>query len=61
MNSVIDMSKVNERKEVATVSEATALMQIIERAARDPSVDVERMERLLQMHERLVSKQSEAA
>lgn len=61
MNSVIDMSKVNERKEVATVSEATALMQIIERAARDPSVDIERMERLLQMHERLVSKQSEAA
>lgn len=62
MNSaVIDMSKVSERKEVATVSDATTLMQVIERAARDPSVDIERMERLLQMHERLVAKQGEAA
>ena len=62
MNSaVIDMSKVSERKEVAPVSESTALIQIIERAARDPSVDIERMERLLQMHERLVARQAEAS
>ncbi len=59
--SVIDMSRVSERKEVATVSDSTALMQVIERAARDPSVDIERMERLLQMHERLTAKQAEAA
>jgi hypothetical protein len=61
MNTVIDMSKANDRKEVATVSDAGTLMQVIERAARDPSVDIERMERLLQMHERLVAKQAEAA
>lgn len=61
MNTVIDMSKASDRKEVATVSDAGTLMQVIERAARDPSVDIERMERLLQMHERLVAKQAEAA
>ena len=58
---MIDTSMVRERRDLAPVSEATALMQIIERAARDPSVDIERMERLLQMHERLVGKQAEAA
>ena len=47
MNTVIDMSKASDRKEVATVSDAGTLMQVIERAARDPSVDIERMERLL--------------
>ena len=62
MSSVIDVSKVSApRKEVATVTDSTALMQVIERAARDPSVDIERMERLLQMHERLSAKQAETA
>lgn len=62
MNSnVIDMSAVSERKEVAIASETGALMQVIERAARDPSVNIDRMERLLAMHERLVAKQAEAA
>jgi len=59
---VIDTSMVRrDRKDVATVSDSTALMQVIERAARDPSVDIERMERLLQMHERLSAKQAETA
>lgn len=62
MNSnVIDMSAVSERKEVATVSDTGVLIQVIERAARDPSVDIERMERLLAMHERLVERQAKAA
>lgn len=61
MNSaVIDLSKA-ERREVAPVSEATALIQVIERAARDPSVDIERMERLLQMHERLQARKAKVA
>lgn len=60
MNSVIDMSKASERREVAT-TESTSLLQVIERAARDPSVDIERMERLLAMHERLVAGQARAA
>lgn len=61
MNSVIDMSKASERKELAPVSEATALISVIERAARDSSVDIDRMERLLQMHERLVERQAKAS
>lgn len=60
MNSVIDMSKASERRELAT-PESTSLLQVIERAARDPSVDIERMERLLVMHERLVAGQAKAA
>lgn len=60
-SSVIDLSRVPERKEVAPVSEAVALIQVIERAARDPSIDIDRMERLLQMHERLVERQAKAA
>lgn len=56
--SVIDMSKA---REVAAVSETTSLIQVIERAARDPSVDLDRMERLLQMHERLVERQAKTA
>ncbi len=42
-------------------SDASAIIQVIERAARDPSVDIERMERLLAMHERLVAGQSKTA
>lgn len=60
MSSVIDLSKVPERKELAPASEAVALIQVIERAARDPSIDIDRMERLLQMHERLVERQAKA-
>jgi hypothetical protein len=61
MNTVIDMSKASERRDVAPVSEATAIISVIERAARDPSVDIERMERLLGMHERLVARQAKTA
>jgi hypothetical protein len=40
---------------------ATTILQVIERAARDPSSNIEKMERLLAMHERIVLKQAEAA
>lgn len=35
--------------------EASALISMIERAARDPSVDIDKMERLFQMHERMTA------
>jgi ribosomal protein S5 len=41
--------------------EGSALISMIERAARDPSVDIDKMERLFQMHERVEAKQREAA
>jgi hypothetical protein len=41
-------------------TEAISFMQMIERASRDPNVDIDKMERLLQMHERMVDKKAEA-
>ncbi|KKL53141.1 hypothetical protein LCGC14_2278360, partial [marine sediment metagenome] len=39
---------VKPEQDIAPVTdEATALIQVIERAARDPSVDIDKMERLL--------------
>jgi hypothetical protein len=55
------MSAIIVPAERERVAEATSLIQVIERAARDPSVDIERMERLLQMHERLVANRARAA
>ena len=34
-------------------SESAALINMIERAASDPNVDIDKMERLFQMHERI--------
>lgn len=42
-------------------SDTTSLLQVISRAASDPSVDIDKMERLLQMHERLIERSSKAA
>ena len=60
MSSVIDMSKVTERKEIAPLSESTALVAVIERAARDPSIDIDKMERLLAMQERIFQRDAKA-
>jgi hypothetical protein len=44
-----------------TAIEPTSLMQVISRAASDPSVDIEKMERLMAMHERMTARQAETA
>jgi hypothetical protein len=41
------------------VSEHTAIIQVIERAALNPDIDVDKMERLLAMQERIIAKQAE--
>lgn len=46
---------------VPAPSEANAIVSIIERAARDPSVDIDKMERLMAMHERVVARNAQAA
>lgn len=43
------------------VSESAAIFQIIERAARDPSVDLDKMERLMAMRERELNRHAEQA
>lgn len=49
------------KSEVSTITESNpnAMLDIIARAASDPTVDVDKMERLLAMQERLMAKQSE--
>ena len=47
--------------ETTAPSEATTMLQVIERAALNPNIDVEKMERLLAMHERIVDKENQAA
>jgi len=47
--------------DVVPVGTSAAIVEIIGRAARDPAVDIDKMERLLSMHERLQDRQAEAA
>ena len=51
----------NKQELVAQETETTNVLQVISRAAADPSVDIEKLERLLAMHERIVARQAEAA
>lgn len=41
-------------------TEGATILSVISRAASDPSVDIDKMERLLQMHERMQDKQAAA-
>jgi hypothetical protein len=45
----------------APAEDARSLVQVIERAATNPQVDIDKMERLLQMHERITARQAQAA
>lgn len=56
------VSKVEQGQEVATVQDyGSSLVEVIARAARDPSVDIDKMERLLQMQERVQARDAEMA
>lgn len=46
--------------EVSAATEPVNLLQIIERAARDQSIDIDKMERLMAMHERMVARNAES-
>lgn len=60
MNEIVER---DTSRQVATnvSSEAASFIQMIERASRDPSVDIDKMERLMQMHERMLNRQAETA
>ena len=59
------MSQAEKKQEVVAVEHmppaepASNLIQVIERAALNPDVDIEKMERLLAMQERIIDRQSE--
>ena len=56
-------SRREERELPAIVSagNATSLLQAIERAASNPQTDIEKMERLFAMHQKMVAQEAEAA
>lgn len=43
----------------ANISESATILSVIQRAAADPACDIEKMERLMAMHERMQSRQAE--
>lgn len=57
MNAVVQHEPVH----LPAVSESAAIIQVIERAAMNPNVDIDKMERLLQMQERIMERQARAA
>jgi len=48
-------------QEQPAIAGASEVMAVIERAATDPNVDIEKMERLLSLHERILSRNAEQA
>lgn len=50
-----------EQEGSAVVSVETSLLEVIAKAARDPSVDMDKMERLFAMQERMQARQAEIA
>lgn len=50
-----------EETALPALSEAAAIIQVIERAAANPNVDIEKMERLLDMHERVKARNAKTA
>lgn len=52
------VAKIETVQAPALVSESSAILSMIERLARDPNVDIDKMERILLMQERMVARQS---
>lgn len=53
-----ELVPVEDQGEVAVQSQSAAIMSLIERAARDQTVDIDKMERLFEMHERMKARQA---
>lgn len=51
----------NELQAIPAQSESATILQVIQRAAADPSCDIDKMERLMQMHERMQDRSAEGA
>lgn len=59
--AVSNAVEVQHSQPVQPVSESTAIIQMIERAALNPNVDIDKMERLLEMQERIMARNAKAA
>lgn len=61
MNAVAKVTKVQEQPAQVVAMGAAPLMEVISRAAADPNTDVDKLERLLGMYERITAQQAKAA
>lgn len=61
MSALVERDTSSQVAQAAPANDAASFLQVIERASRDPSVDIDKMERLLQMHERMMNRQAETA
>jgi len=52
---------ITEQRALAMSAEASALIQVISKAASDPTVDVNKLERLMEMHERITAREAQKA
>lgn len=59
MNNIAKIEP-QEQTPAPVMSETTALISMIERAASNPAVDIDKMERLLEMQERVIARRSKA-
>jgi hypothetical protein len=61
MNEIAAVERMPVPVEPPAAPAPVSILAVIERAARDPNVDVDKMERLMAMHERVLAKTAEAA
>lgn len=61
MNAVAKSEPIADSAEVIPMTEAGSLMAVISRAASDPAVDVDKLERLMGLYERITDRSSERA
>lgn len=64
MNAVVEPSEIEVTDQHASsvaVIQPTTLLDVISRAAANPNTDIEKMERLMAMHERMVARDAEQA
>jgi len=60
-NALIEHTETPAPAPVLPVSESATIFQIIERAARDPNVDIDKMQRLMEMHDKVQATRAKTA
>lgn len=60
-DALIEHVETQPPAQIVPVSESAAIFQIIERAARDPNVDIDKMQRLMDMHTQMQAMRAKAA
>lgn len=55
------MNAITKTQETVPAEFGASLLEVISKAARDPSVDIDKMERLIAMHERIQARSAEVA